>query len=95
MTDRATNEVGQLRLVDGTRQASPTNMGVAERRTLLPLNISGRGKGRLHVLVELTGEEYGRPEMAQDLVTAIIDEYYGTPGTITYGLRQAVLLANA
>jgi len=70
-------------------------MGVAERRTILPLNISGRGKGRLHVLVELTGSAFGRSEMAQDLVRAIIDEYYGTPGTITYGLRQAVLLANA
>jgi hypothetical protein len=95
MTDRATNEVGQLRLVDGARQVPPANLGVAERRTLLPLNISGRGKGRLHVLVELTGGAFGRPEMAQDLITNIVDEYYGTPGTITYGLRQAVLLANA
>jgi hypothetical protein len=95
MTDRAKNEVGQLRLVDGTQQVSPANMGVAERRTILPLNISGRGKGRLHVLIELTGGAFGRPEMAQDLVRAITDEYYGTPGTITYGLRQAVLLANA
>lgn len=92
MTDRATTEVGQLRLVDGVRQTPPANMGVAERRTVL---LRGRGKGRLHVLIELTGGDFGRPEMAQDLVTGIIDEYYGTPGTITYGLRQAVLLANA
>lgn len=95
MADRATTEVGQLGLVEGIRQDSPANLGVAERRPLLPINISGRGKGRLHVLVELTGGAFGRPEMAQDLVSAIIDEYYGTAGTITYGLRQAVLLANA
>jgi hypothetical protein len=95
MTDRLSNEVGQLRLVGSARQTSPANLGVAERRTILPLSISGRGKGRLHVLVELTGGAFGRPEMAQDLVSAISDEYYGTPGTVTYGLRQAVLLANA
>jgi hypothetical protein len=95
MTDRATTEVGQLHLVEGTRQTPPANLGVAERRPILPFSIGGRGKGRLHVLVELTGGAFGRPEMAQDLVSAIIEEYYGTPGTITYGLRQAVLLANA
>ena len=32
MTDRATTEVGQLRLVDGVRQEPPANLGVAERR---------------------------------------------------------------
>ncbi len=93
MTDKRAANVGQLRLVDGARVENPTNLGIAERRSILP--ISGRGKGRLYVLVELTGGAFGREEMAQDLVAAIVEEYFHTSGTVTYGLRQAVLMANA
>jgi hypothetical protein len=93
MTDKQAANVGQLRLVDGTRVENPANLGVAERRSILP--VSGRGKGRLYVLVELTGGSFGREEMAQDLVAAIVEEYFHTSGTVTYGLRQAVLMANA
>lgn len=93
MTDKRDTNVGQLRLVDGTRIDNPANMASAHRRSFLP--ISGQGKGRLHVLVELTGGAFGREQIAQDLVSAIVEEYFGTPGTVTYGLRQALLLANS
>jgi hypothetical protein len=93
MTDKRDANVGQLRLVGGARIENPANMDSAHRRSLLP--ISGRGKGHLHVLVQLSGGAFGREEMAQDLVDAIVQEYFGTPGTVTYGLRQALLLANA
>jgi len=92
MTDRWQTEVGQLRMMGGMRQEHPKNLGITERKGLLP--IKSRGKGRLYVLVELSGEKFGREEMCQDLVNAITEEYFHTPGTITYGLRQAVLLAN-
>jgi hypothetical protein len=92
MTDRWQIEVGQLRMMGGMRQEHPKNLGITERKGLLP--IKSRGKGRLHVLVELSGEKFGREEMCQELVNAITEEYFHTPGTITYGLRQAVLLAN-
>jgi hypothetical protein len=92
MTDRWQIKVGQLRLMEGMRQEHPKTLGITERRALLP--IKSRGKGQLHVLVELSGEKFGREEMCQDLVNAITEEYFHTPGTITYGLRQAVLLAN-
>jgi len=93
MTDKWETNVGELRLIGGVRQEQPMNLTVAERRPLLP--IRSRGKGRLHILVELSGDTFGREELCQDLVNAIAEEYFATPGTITYGLRQALLLANA
>ncbi|HUT18905.1 MAG TPA: hypothetical protein VM366_07075 [Anaerolineae bacterium] len=93
MTDKWETNVGELRLIGGVRQEQPMNLTVAERRPLLP--IRSRGKGRLHILVELSGDTLGREELCQDLANAIAEEYFATPGTITYGLRQALLLANA
>jgi hypothetical protein len=93
MTDKRDANVGQLGLVGGARVENPANMASAHRRSLLPLG--GRGKGHLHVLVELSGGDFGREQMAEDLVAAIIQEYFATPGTVTYGLRQALLVADA
>ena len=93
MVDKWEANVGQLRLVGGNRVEEPANLGVLERRSLLP--VGGRGKGRLHTMVELSGGAFGREELCQDLVSAIEEEYFHTPGTVTYGLRQAILLANA
>ena len=93
MTGKWETNVGELRLIGGVRQEQPMNLTVAERRPLLP--IRSRGKGRLHILVELSGDTLGREELCQDLVNAIAAEYFATPGTITYDLRQALLLANA
>lgn len=84
--------VGQLRLVNGARQESPANLSIEERRSLLPA--VGRGKGRLFVLLELSGGVFGRRELSQDLIAVVVEEYLHSPGTVTYGLRQAVLLAN-
>jgi hypothetical protein len=92
MSDKWETDVSQLRIVGGIRQDPPKNMGVEERRPLLP--IRSRGKGKLFVIVELTGEAFGRDEMCQDLVRDIVEEYFDTAGTVTYGLRQAILLAN-
>ena len=92
MTDKWDTNVGQLRIVGGMRQDPPKNLGSAENRPLLP--IPSRGKGRIFVLVELSGEVYGRDELSQDLANAVMQEYLSTPGTVTYGLRQAILLAN-
>jgi hypothetical protein len=92
MTDKWETNVGQLRLVNAERRENPTNLLIAERRAFLPGG--GRGKGRLHILVELSGAAFGREELAQDLAGAIAEEYFGTPGTITNGLKQSILLAN-
>lgn len=93
MSDKWETTVGQLCLVNGVRQENPTNLSVAERRPIIPF--AGRRKGKLFVLVELSGSSFGRDELYQDLVMAITEEYMHTPGTVTYGLRQAVLLANS
>jgi len=92
MTDEWNADVGQLRLIGGARVESPGNLLVAERRSLFSLG--GRKKGRLHVLIELSGTLLGREELAEDIATAVSQEYMQSPGTVTYGLRQAVLLAN-
>jgi len=93
MSEKWETNVGELRIVGGVRQAEALNLAVIERRPILP--IKSRGKGQLHILVELSGDTFGREEVCQDLTSAIADEYFSTPGTITYGLRQALLLANA
>ena len=93
MADKEGANVEQLRIVDGTRQEDALNLGIAEQRSFIRQSV--RGKGRLYVLVELSGGLFGREELAQDLVTAVMEEYFQSPGTVTYGLRQAVLLANA
>lgn len=93
MTGKWDTNVGELRLIGGVRQDEPLNLAAVERRPILP--IKARGKGRLHILVELSGETLGREELSQDLAHAVAEEYFATPGTITYGLRQALLLANA
>ncbi len=93
MTGKWDTNVGELRLIGGVRQDEPLNLAAVERRPILP--IRSRGKGRLHILVELSGDTLGREELSQDLANAIAEEYFATPGTITYGLRQALLLANA
>ncbi|MBN1581163.1 MAG: hypothetical protein JXA89_10705, partial [Anaerolineae bacterium] len=85
-------DVGQLRLIDGSRQQDPANLAVVERRTFFPFK--RRGKGQLYVLLELSGGSFGREDLCHELVTAITEEYFRTPGTVTYGLRQAILLAN-
>lgn len=93
MSEKWETNVGELRIIGGVRQAEALNLAVIERRPILP--IKSRGKGQLHILVELSGDTFGREEICQDLTSAIADEYFSTPGTITYGLRQALLLANA
>ncbi len=92
MAGKWETQVGQLRLIDGSRQENPANLAAIERQAFLPFK--RRGKGRLYVLVELSGGAFGREELCQELVMAITQEYLQTPGTVTYGLRQAVLLAN-
>ncbi|MBN1581189.1 MAG: hypothetical protein JXA89_10840 [Anaerolineae bacterium] len=92
MAGKWETKIGQLRLIDGNRQDSPDNLAVVERRAFLPFG--GRGKGQLCVLVELSGGRFGRDQLCQELVAAIAEEYTSSRGTITYGLRQAVLLAN-
>lgn len=92
MSDKWETSVGSLRLVGGLRQERPKNLGVAERRSRL--GGRSRDKGQLYVLVELGGEAFGREETCEDLVSAIVNEYFRTSGTVTYGLRHAVLLAN-
>lgn len=93
MAGKWETDVGQLRMIDGSRQQDPANLAVVEKQSLFPSR--NRGKGQLHVLVELSGGSFGREQLCHELVAVITEEYFRTPGTITYGLRQAILLANA
>ncbi|MBN1640624.1 MAG: hypothetical protein JXA09_05250 [Anaerolineae bacterium] len=92
MTEQWEPSVGQLRIVGGVPQDPPRNLGMMERRPIL--STRSRSKGQLFTLVELTGETFDQEEICAELVATILDAYFETRGTVTYGLRQAILLAN-
>jgi len=53
-----------------------------------------RGRGNLYVLLDLEGPSDGRDEVARQLVQTIRKTYHGQRGSVTGGLRQALLAAN-
>ena len=84
--------VGQLSIVDGALRESAPNLGVVEPTTIIPLK---RHKGNLYVVIEATGEALGRDEAYHQMMEAIKEKYFGTPGSITFGLCQAIEAANS
>ncbi len=84
--------VGQLSIVDGALRESAPNLGVVEPTTIIPLK---RDKGNLYVVIEATGEALGRDEAYHRMMEAIKEKYFSTPGSITFGLCQAIEAANS
>ena len=80
--------VARLRMVDGARREGAENVAVLEPPP------RARERGRLHVLVEVTGEAPGREEICRELVRAIGEGYFRAPGGVTARLRAGLRAAN-
>jgi hypothetical protein len=83
--------VAQVAVVGGGLYNQPDNILVAER--VSPFG-KGRGRGNLYILVELSGPDLGREVVARQIVQRMRQAYYGWRGSVTAGLRQAILGAN-
>ncbi len=84
--------VGQVALVGGDRYDQPSCILVDERTARFA---RGRKRGNLYVLVEVSGQAAGRDYVAEELLEAVRDTYYGLRGSITAGLQEAIRKANA
>ena len=84
--------VGQLSMVDGAWRESAPNLGVMEPTRLIPLK---RDRGNLYVVIEAMGEALGRDEAYHQMMEAIKEKYFGTPGSITFGMCRAIEAANS
>lgn len=84
--------VSQLSIVDGALRKSAPNLGVMEPTSLIPLK---RDRGNLYVVIEAMGEVLGRDEAYHQMMEAIREKYFGIPGSITFGLCQAIEAANS
>ncbi|MGD9147218.1 MAG: hypothetical protein PVI80_16745, partial [Anaerolineae bacterium] len=83
--------VARIAVAGGGLYDQPDNILVSER--VSPFG-KGRGRGNLYILVELSGPELGRDVVMRQLVQEMRRAYYGWRGSVTAGLRQAILLAN-
>jgi len=83
--------VAQVAAVGGSLYDQPDNILVAERVSPFA---KGRGRGNLYILVELSGPELGREIVTRQMVQRMRQAYYGWKGSVTAGLRQAILDAN-
>jgi len=94
MSDELKTVIGQMNIVRG-RWASKAPNILAVREPSGRLR-GGLSKGDLFVLIELRGdcEESKRDELSHLLAETIRDTYYQSSGSITAGLRHALLAAN-
>ena len=83
--------VARIAVVGGGLYDQPDNILVSER--VSPFG-RGRGRGNLYILVELSGPELGRDAVMRQMVQQMRRAYYGWRGSVTAGLRQAILAAN-
>jgi len=83
-------KVHQFSLAAGKRSLHPMNVASVEA----PSRKSRRSRGDLYVLVEAPRTTQLPDALCRELITTIADTYYATSGSITRGLRTALLGAN-
>jgi hypothetical protein len=84
---------GQLYLVNGALVEADVFPGLLAQA---PPPRAARGRDRDHLFVHLTlsGPAEETAVLAQDLLDAISQRFYGTPGSVTAALRQAIVETN-
>ena len=90
MDDKGRPRVGQFSIEDGNWQESPANIGIFDAKA----RRSRHSRGDLYVLVETPRNSHVPPSLHGEMISAIADTYYESSGSVTRGLRGALLAAN-
>jgi len=90
MDGKSSLRVLQFCIEDGKRQLYPINVGRVDASS----QKSRRSRGDLYVLLESPQGSRLPDALCHQLIESITDTYYGTAGSITRGLREAVMAAN-
>lgn len=83
--------VGQVSLVDGGLHGPSGSILVDEQATRFWRK---RGRGNLYIVTDLSGPSMGRDIITAQLSHAMRQAYFGWRGSVTAGLRQAIVEAN-
>jgi hypothetical protein len=82
--------VGQFSIQAGNWQRHPTNISIIDASA----NKARRTRGDLFILIEVPQSGSMPPVLYEELMQAMVETYYTTTGSITRGLRAALLAAN-
>jgi hypothetical protein len=85
-------DLAQVCLVDGIWQDLPDQVVAFDEERL---GAPGSGRGRLYVLLDVSGEVEGRADVERELIETVRREYVARRGSITFGLSEALRAANA
>jgi hypothetical protein len=86
---RQSNQVMRLRLVDGSTQPHERFMSAIE-----PPSRRAESRGRLYILISAPGSQTAPRTLSEEVLETVGSVYYETGGSITRGLRDAILAAN-
>jgi hypothetical protein len=91
MAEHLKLRVEQFSMRAGAWQPSPAHLYVTDAATHQPW----RTRGNLHILLEPAPGQEVPPSLYGELLSTLADTYYETSGSVTRGLRTAILAANA
>jgi len=91
VSPRLRAEVTQLSIESGNERAASGDSGFPDVSALIP---TGRGKGNIYALVQVSGEPVGREAIHRELRDVILGAYSRVPGGVTNSLREAIRAAN-
>lgn len=83
--------VGQVAVAGGYRSDRPNGVLIDERA---PRISTGRRRGNLYALVEVSGPATGREVLVRQMLELLRDAYSRWQGSVTAGLQQAIYAAN-
>ncbi len=89
-TDSPDDRLVPLRLVNGTQQTHAAMVRVAQP----PSRRAAETRGALYVLASVVGPMSAPTALSDELLDVASERYYGSGGSITRGLRDAILAAN-
>jgi hypothetical protein len=84
---RIKTTVGQVAMVGGARYDLPGGILIEEPTSRFA---SGRDRGSLYVLLEISGQATGREVLTEEMLELVRDVYYGQRGSVTAGLQKAI-----
>lgn len=84
-------DLAQVCVVDGNWQDMPEQVGAFDEAQLGAL---AAGRGRIYILLDVSGEIEGRGEVERELIETVRREYAARGGSISFGLSEAIRSAN-